>query len=222
MFLMCTLPAFRIDQSPLFSDKQRTNAKRIIKSLISSRSISNAGNDEAESRVDYLADTLGLDKAEVIGAINLMRQDGLLSDTKDMSAYIYGSDTENKSKQILKKFAKLEQFLLEHITVNGCEFSLKELNDKALKEGLSDSSIKNLRTLIYFLSVKNYIIKNGNDGSRSFQLVAAFPSDKMIAKYQRRIELCYYILEYLYQNCEPGKSNKDEKAVLITTDLILL
>ena len=208
-----TEAAFRIDQSPLFSDKQRTNAKRIIKSLISSRSISNAGNDEAESRVDYLADTLGLDKAEVIGAINLMRQDGLLSDTKDMSAYIYGSDTENKSKQILKKFAKLEQFLLEHITVNGCEFSLKELNDKALKEGLSDSSIKNLRTLIYFLSVKNYIIKNGNDGSRSFQLVAAFPSDKMIAKYQRRIELCYYILEYLYQNCEPGKSNKDEKAV---------
>ena len=32
-----TEAAFRIDQSPLFSDKQRTNAKRIIKSLISSR-----------------------------------------------------------------------------------------------------------------------------------------------------------------------------------------
>ena len=60
-----------------------------------------------------------LDKAEVIGAINLMRQDGLLSDTKDMSAYIYGSDTENKSKQILKKFAKLEQFLLEQEWVSG-------------------------------------------------------------------------------------------------------
>lgn len=205
--------AYRIDQSPLFSDKQRTDAKRIIKSLISSRSIAKAGNDEAESRVDYLADTLGLEKAEVIGVINLMRQDGLLSDTKDMSAYIYGSDTENKSKQILKKFSQLEQYLLNHITDSGCEFSLKELNDKAIKEGLSDSSIKNIRTLIYFLIIKNYIIKNGGEGSRSYQLAAAFPSDKMIAKYQRRIELCHFILEYLYQNCESGKPNKEEKAV---------
>ena len=208
-----TEAAFRIDQSPLFSDDQRINAKRIIKSLISSRSIANADNDEAESRVDYLSDTLGIEKAEVIGAINLMRQDGLLSDTKDMSAFIYGSDTENKSKQILKKFSQLEQYLLDNITNNGCEFSLKELNDKALKEGFSGSSIKNIRTLIYFLTVKNYIIKSGSEGSHSYQLAAAFPSDKMIAKYQRRIELCYFILEFLYQNSEPSKSNKEEKAV---------
>ena len=52
--------SFRIDRSVLFSDQQRTNAKRIIKSLISSRSIAKAGNDDAESRVDYLADMLGM------------------------------------------------------------------------------------------------------------------------------------------------------------------
>lgn len=76
--------SFRIDRSVLFSDQQRTNAKRIIKSLISSRSIAKAGNDDAESRVDYLADILGMSKEEVINCVNLMRQDGLLADSMDM------------------------------------------------------------------------------------------------------------------------------------------
>lgn len=208
---------FRIDQSPLFSEDQRIKAKRIIKSLISSRSVAKADNDEAESRVDYLADTLGMEKAEVIGVINLMRQDGLLADTKDMSAYIYASDAENKSKQLLKRFAKLEQYLLEQITENGCDFNLKELNDKALREGLSDSSVKNIRTLIYYLIIKNYIIKkNGSEGSRSYHLAPACQPEKMMAGFEKRIELCYFILRYLYQKTERTKNKKDEKPVVFS------
>lgn len=49
---------------------------RIIKSLISRRSIATAGNSEAEHRVDYLADIFDLEKQEVIESINLMRQSG--------------------------------------------------------------------------------------------------------------------------------------------------
>lgn len=129
--------SFRIDQSVLFSEEQRTNAKRIIKSLISSRSIANAGNDDAESRVDYLADTLGMTKDEVINSVNLMRQEGLLADSLDMSAYILANDTENKSSLILDRFAKLEYYLLSQLTEDGCEFNLKELNEQAHSEGIT-------------------------------------------------------------------------------------
>ena len=142
--------SFRIDQSALFSEEQRTNAKRIIKSLISSRSIANAGNDDAESRVDYLADTLGMTKDEVINSVNLMRQEGLLADSLDMSAYILANDTENKSSLILDRFAKLEYYLLSQLTEDGCEFNLKELNEQAHSEGITVSSVKNLRTLMYY------------------------------------------------------------------------
>ena len=48
-------------------------------------------------------------KEEVINAVNLMRQEGLLADTQDMSAYILASDTEYKSSLILDRFAKLEK-----------------------------------------------------------------------------------------------------------------
>ena len=84
----------RIDQSQSFSDGQKIQAKRIIKSLFSSRSIASTGNDDAESRVDYLADILGLEKRDVIDCVNLMRQEGILADSMDMSAYIYKQDTQ--------------------------------------------------------------------------------------------------------------------------------
>lgn len=142
--------SFRIDRSALFSDGQRTNAKRIIKSLISSRSIAKAGNDDAESRIDYLADILGMTKDEVINCVNLMRQDGLLADSMDMSAYIFATDTENKSTLILEHFATLEHFLLDQLTDEGIDFDLKGLNERALAEGIATSSVKKLRTLFIF------------------------------------------------------------------------
>ncbi len=205
--------SFRIEKSALFSDKQKTDAKRIIKSLISSRSIAQAGNDDAESRVDYLADTLGMTKDEVIDSINLMRQENLLADTRDMSAYIYRSDTENKSKQILERFAKLERFLLAHFTDEGCDYSLKEINDNALKEGISFSTVKNLRTLLYFLTIKNYIRKEQDESTHSVTIVPAMDLSALNAKFERRIGLCKFILEALFSKAEPSKSNRDEKTV---------
>lgn len=117
--------SFKIDRSTVLDEKQKENAKRIIKSLISSRSIAKADNDDGESRVDYLADILGIPKGDVVTAVELMRQEGLLADSMDMSAYIFKSDTENRSAQTLRRFAKLEEFLLNQMTEQGIDLSLK-------------------------------------------------------------------------------------------------
>lgn len=206
--------SFRIDQSPLFSQEQRTAAKRIIQSLISKRSIAEAGNDDAESRVDYLADTLGMTREAVVNSVNLMRQDGLLADTQDMSAYILVSDTENKSMQILERFAKLEQFLLSRLTENGYELTLKELNEAAQAEGISASSVKNLRTLLYYHTIKNYICKAENKSSGNVQLVPAMDVSKLMEKYERRVDLCRFVLSTLYARAtEIQPSERGEKPV---------
>ena len=190
--------SYRIDQSALFSKEQRTSAKRIIKSLISSRSVANAENDDAESRVDYLADALGMTKEEVINTVNLMRQDGILSDSLDMSAFIIAKDTENKSLLILKNFAKLEYFLLSQLTEEGCEFNYKELNERALSEGIASSSVKNLRTLTYYHTIKNYVRKSERCFLQSVCLIPSLEVSKLVEKYRLRIELCKFILEVLY------------------------
>ncbi|MBR0072385.1 MAG: ATP-dependent DNA helicase RecQ, partial [Bacteroidales bacterium] len=101
----------RITQSALFcSDADRQNAVRIVKSLISKKYVHESDGEQAESRVDYLADTLGLSKEAVIGSVSTMRQAGILADTSDMSAFV--DITERQSQRIFEGFAKLERFLI--------------------------------------------------------------------------------------------------------------
>ena len=201
-----TEASYRIRSSSLFSEEQRLAALRIIKSLISSRSIATAGNDEAESRIDYLADNLALSKEAVIEAINLMRQDGLLEDYSDMSAYINDSDSHHKSSLILERFAKLERFILSKIADEGASFGFKELNESAQAEGITTSTIKNIKTILYFLSIKNYIHKEENRDSVSVDVVPTLGHKNLMDKFERRIELCRFILAELY-----AKSEKKEK-----------
>ena len=100
----------KIDASVNFTENEKVNAKRIIKKLIASRSRSHAGNEEAEARVDYIADHLGIDKKEVIHIVNLLREERLLADAKDLSAYIKKKDNVNHSLNILNSFRKIEGF----------------------------------------------------------------------------------------------------------------
>lgn len=197
-----TEASYRIRSSSLFSEEQRTAALRIIKSLISSRSIATAGNEEAESRIDYLADNLALSKEVVIEAINLMRQEGLLEDYSDMSAYINDSDSHHKSSLILERFAKLERFILSKIDDEGANFGFKELNESAQAEGITTSTIKNIKTILYFLSIKNYIHKEENRDSVSVDVVPALGLKNLMDKFERRIELCRFILAELYAKAE--------------------
>lgn len=188
----------RIDRSRFFSGGQKLQAKRIIQSLISSRSVASAGNDDAESRVDYLADILGLEKRDVIDCVNLMRQEGLLADSQDMSAYIYKQDTQNRSMQTLNRFARLEQFLFSQMDGREQGFALKELNEAALNEGISHSSVRNIRTIFYYWTIKGYIAKQENGISQHAVITPLMERDRMQEKFEKRIELCRFILDRLY------------------------
>ena len=71
-----------------FTEEDKVNARRIIKSLISERSRSKAGTAEAESRVDYLSDMLGIEIRTVINIVENMRMNGILAKDNDMTAYL--------------------------------------------------------------------------------------------------------------------------------------
>ena len=94
----------------LGNEEGKVRAIRIIKSLISSRSRQWA-KDEGESRVDYISDSLGIVKEDVIHTINILREEKILADSRDITAYIYRNDTGNRSKRILKLFNEVENFL---------------------------------------------------------------------------------------------------------------
>ena len=185
----------RIESSNLFADEiQQQNAVRIIKLLISSKSRMKASDDDAESRVDYIADRLGLTKEAVINAVNLMRQEGILADTRDMTAFV--NHSENRSKQIFEQFVKLEQFLLEKLSETDT-ISYKRLNEQALENGIK-STVKSLKTLMYFLTVKSYIKKKENAYNGIVRAVLCQSREQTEQKFSRRVEIGRFVIGKLH------------------------
>ncbi len=202
-----------IDKSENFeSPDHKLYARRIIKSLISSRSIANANNGEAESRIDYLADTLGIKKRDVISCINTMRQDGLLADGKDMSAFISYDDTENKAKLGLERFVKIENFLLGLIGNEEQTFQLKELNGLVEQNGIK-CTVRNIRTIFYYLTIKGYIKKEELVADQSTRIVPILPYDIITEKFQRRIDICRFVVKELYKKVLSTKKEQGMSAV---------
>lgn len=190
----------KLTLSPLFDDQSREEAARIIKSLISARATAEGRGAEAESRVDYLADILGLNKATVIRNINLMRQEGLLADSRDMQAWISKSTSQRNLDIILK----LERFLLQRFGEEAQRMNYKELNEEAQKAGLTYSNIKRLRMLLHFLSLKGYIYKQeGYRDSVGIRLQAS--QEVTMARFERRMEICRFIIDTLNVNRDPTK-----------------
>lgn len=202
----------RIMASPLFTEDETETAVRIIKSLISQKNISKAQDSEAESRIDYLADILGLSKKDIISAVERMRQDGILADTLDISAYMQDAgDTRHKSDMKLERFAKLERYIIEHIPDNSLHLSYKQLNDNAIRDGITSSTEKDIKTLLYFMTVKGYAQKK-NDGPSGFLIYRNNDLDSTIKRFELRIETCRFIIEWLYGLAEKAEGNeKDER-----------
>ena len=154
--------------------------------------------------MDYLADRLGLEKEEVIGLINTMREHELLADDLDMAVYIQQNDTENRVIGIIKRFQALEQYLVNYIHKNGGEINLKELNEQAEQDGIkaasgNESRIKDFRTILYFLASKKIIEKTENRGRNTVQVKFLLNFETLGERYRKRVELCEFAAKRLLE-----------------------
>lgn len=204
----------RIDSSFRFeTDEERTTAKRIIKSLISSKSIAKAGNADAESRVDYLADRLGIEKSGIIHSIQQMREDGLLADTKDLTAYIQKTDTVNKSMLVLHRFQALETFLLGSIDGDKLCMNYKELNEAALSNGIKASSVNSIKTLFYYWTIRSYIQKEQDQATNKVIIVPKLSIERIRDKRKKSYAVAEFIINYLFQISSEDVNLKNEVLV---------
>lgn len=204
----------RIEASRLFDNTEKENAVSIIKSLISKKYTAKNKDAEAESRVDYLADILGLNKREVISAIERMRQEKILADNKDISAYLLESGvTDRKSKNILSRFSLLERYMLTQISNGSIATSYKQLNNSAIENGITTSQEKDVKTLIFFLASRNYLRKQYK-ADRSIEIVPLVNADMLLKRFERRVQICGIAIEWLYKLVpDPQEDEKVERIV---------
>ncbi len=201
----------RITSSLLFHNEEVEKAVRIIKSLISQKHIAKAQDAEAESRVDYLADILGLTKSEVVSAVERMRQEGILADTKDVSAYLHDTgESENRSRLLLRRFTRLERYILDHITDDALRISCKQLNDDAQKDGITTATEKDIRTLLYFLTIKGYTRKK-EDAAHNIELIRQADMQSTIKRFEKRLNICTFAVEWLYRQAQNTTLEESKK-----------
>jgi len=190
----------RINASSRFDDNQKGKAIRIMKNLISARTRKKANDEEAESRVDYISDNLGIVKEEVFKILNLLREEKILADTKDLTAFIKGEDFKSRSIKITESFRMIEDFLFSELGDQEMTYHVKELNEKALESGCYDVSTNKIRTVLNFWAIKNWIKRRNLENSKNHILIIPVQKrELLLEKINRRHWMAKFIIEYLYE-----------------------
>ena len=150
----------------------------------------------------------------VVSAVERMRQEGILADSKDISAYLLDSgESERKSKTLLERFAKLEQYILSHIPDESLQISCKQLNDNAVNDGIITSKEKDIRTLLYFLTIKGYTRKK-EDAVHNMEIMRRLDMDTTIRRFEKRLEISRFAVEWLYKlAAETRRENEESKSI---------
>lgn len=200
--------AARVNGSSLLDEDEKKTAKRIIDLLIGGRTAPGPGSEGIESRVDYMADVLGVPRADVVYCVNALRQIGVLSDENDMTAFIAAETVRNKAAVILERFALLEKFLLSRLPEQGTKVNLKELNDSAVKAGIAGSSTGNIRKILYYWTIKNYIRKNEYYSRDIVTISPVMKTSELAARLTPRLELARFAVEKLFA-AAVGKESSD-------------
>lgn len=202
----------KIQASERFGIKQKQQATRIIKKLFSSKSRKENSDEVAESRIDYISDHLGIVKEEVIGIVNLLREERILADTKDLTAYINKSESIKRSLNVVSSYSKIEKFLIPLFEEKEKTLHIKELNESAEEFGCKDVTPHKLKKLLNFLSIKNWIKRTNQDYSGNHIAVFALqPKEQLMEKLEKRHVLADFIIGYLFSKYRPenGDQNKD-------------
>ncbi|WP_423129967.1 RecQ family ATP-dependent DNA helicase [Gaoshiqia sp. Z1-71] len=200
----------KINASERFEERQKGMGIRIIKKLFSSKSRKQTSEETAESRVDYISDHLGIVKEEVINIVNLLREEKILADAKDLTAFIKKGENKNRSLSVVNTFSKIENFLLPLLEEQEKTFHIKELNEKAEAEACEEVNINKIKTIINFWAIKNWIKQQNLEYSKNhFAVFCLHPKEKLKEKLERRHELARFIVEFLYAKSNLNLSQDD-------------
>lgn len=189
----------KINASSKFEERQKAMGVRIIKKLFSSKRKKEVDEEFAESRIDYISDHLGIVKEEVIDIINLLREENILADAKDLTAFIKRGENKNRSLQLVESFGSIENYLLGVLEEEERNFHLKAMNEEAEQQGCLDGSPQKIKTLLNFWAIKNWVKRQQHASSKNhFAALLQQPKALLKDKLAKRHELAKFIIDHLH------------------------
>ena len=210
----------KINNSNRFSSRQRTHAIRIIKKLISAKQRSRS-DDDGEERVDYISDSLGIVKGDVIEAIELMRREGILGQANDLQAFIKRAQGQKKIEKDVGEYAKIENFIASNLEYGAQQVNLKDWAEKAEDAGVKEFDIVKAKAILNLWAILGYIKKSviaQTDHHLNLQLL--YPKSEFETLLKKKQNITGFAVKYLWD--EALRQNSDSKDPTLFVDFSLL
>ncbi|MFT3747039.1 MAG: RecQ family ATP-dependent DNA helicase [Agriterribacter sp.] len=209
--------------SQKISEEQKITATRIVKSLFSSKSRKQSSQDEAESRIDYISDNLGIEIKNVISVVNLLRDEKILADAKDLQAFIKQGTAKKESIEIAKCYGRIENFLAPLFEESEKTFHIKELNEQAEGSGFKDVTPNKIKTIINFWAIKDWIKRHNKDYSRNHIVaINCQPKEELKKRIDKRHILAEFIVNYLFDKSLTFEKDIESQKEEILVDFSVL
>lgn len=197
------------------SKEELTTAKRVFNSLIS------RARAEEDTRVDIIAETLGIDKNTVTNILNIFKQIGLLSNDKDLTAYYFKVQGKRNSEAVFKSRAEIEKNIFKVLfptkAVSNKKISLREINDQLNEAGI-ECNEPIIRDILNYWSIINFIDKERIDRTIGvYNISSKKPFEVFKTNIENRLQAAAYCLNILKKDYLPeGEVDQDfsDKALL--------
>jgi ATP-dependent DNA helicase RecQ len=205
----------KIENSVIIPPPLKQNAGRIIKKLFSSKSKSLTTEETAESRIDYISDQLAIRKKEVLEIIELLKQENILDNFKDITAYIGSRDSSRSIGQV-ERYCQLEKSILTQIEEQQSVYNVKELKQQSEASGCKEVNVDKIYTVLNFWAIKDWIKKERGKHSKNHLVVKLSQAkDTLVEKMEKRHLISRMIIEYLYQRAGKLSTNNNAEEKLV-------
>jgi ATP-dependent DNA helicase RecQ len=189
----------RIREAEGISEVERLRASRVVQRIVK----------EDECRVEYLAHVLDLTVVEAQESIALLRQINILSDHRDLTAFIdkKSGNSRRNSKRVLREMMSLESAMIKTFTKQGGTFALRQLSQKLQDElGVEHAHPDKIMLILTHWEIRNHISKKRKErADQVYEIRFKEDLEKLVEGIAVKHELSISCLDFLSQNQEKQK-----------------
>ncbi|WP_456866780.1 RecQ family ATP-dependent DNA helicase [Galbibacter sp. BG1] len=190
-----------LQNSKKITDQDKKDCAVVLKRIIT----------DSETRVDYLADITLLTAKRIQDVIRILRDHSILGDAKDLTAFVSMLQSKNGSRKILESYLKIEKGILENVNSNKITIPLRELNQRLLDNGIIESRVEYIRTILSYWDKRRFVKKSRKDKEKDIYEILFYKDKELAEDIQWRHDLTLSTFQYLENLAIANKTHKGNK-----------
>jgi ATP-dependent DNA helicase RecQ len=180
-----------VNSSTKFNNNQKKFAGDIVRRLIKR-------SRAEETRIEYLAESLGIEIKELMYIISILREEKILGDEKDLSCYLLENSIKKAERRLLI-YLQIENELCKILSGSTQSFNIKDINEKIIFNGITQSKVDYIKDIIFYWESNNFIEKERSEINRNiFKITFKEKNiDSFFKKIQSQQNISRKIFNYL-------------------------